>query len=157
MPDVITTSNDTYVNVGDMAVTELLTSLTSAATVDVTIASANTWYSTGASITLAVGTWLVIGRVTVGRTATTALTYTARIRDTTNNATLDETQHYHASAANHYVPLPLQAVVTVASGTPTVRLEATANQGTTSVIKANLTVNGTGTSKATNIIAVKIG
>lgn len=134
-----------------------LTVLEGLATADVTIVTANTFYSpTGATVTLTQGTWLIFGKVVMGRTATTAVTYTGRIRNTTAALTLGEGTQYMASVANHYFTMFLQGLRVVPSGTETVRIEGTANQGTSCVIKASVPTNGTGTNVTTTIYAVKV-
>lgn len=133
-----------------------LSNLSGAATVDTTITTANTWYApAGCSLNLDAGTWLVYGRTVVGRTATTAVRYTARLRNVTDNTTLDEAEQHYPSQNPHYVTLPLVAIVTLGV-TKTVRLEATANQNSC-MIKANPATNQTGTNQATRIVAIKIG
>lgn len=133
-----------------------LTVLEGLATGDVTITTANTFYSpTGASITLTAGSWIIMVQMVMGRTATTATTYTGRIRNTTNSTTLAEGTQYMASAANHYLTMNLIGIRVVPSGTETVRVEGTANQGTSCIIKASIPTNGSGTNVTTKIYAVK--
>jgi hypothetical protein len=130
---------------------------TGAATGDTTITTANTWYAPpGCSLPLDAGTWLIQGRVLAGRTNTTATRYTARLRNTTDSVTIDEAEQHYPSQNPHYVSIPLLAVVVLASP-KTIRIEATANQGTTSVIKANAVTNTTVVNNATKIVAIKIG
>jgi hypothetical protein len=133
-----------------------LTVLEGLATADVTITTANTFYSpTGASITLTQGSWLIIAQAVMGRTATTATRYTGRIRNTTAALTIAEGEQYMPSANPHYLTMNLIGLRVVPSGTETVRFEGTANQNTSSVIKANVVTNGSGTNVSTKIYAVK--
>jgi hypothetical protein len=133
-----------------------LTVLEGLATADVSITVANTFYSpTGATITLTQGSWLIWAQVVMGRTATTATTYTARIRNTTNSTTIAETTDYMASVANHYFSTSLIGMRVVPSGTETVRVEGTANQATSCVIKFTVPTNGSGTNVTTKIYALK--
>lgn len=123
---------------------------------DVTITSANTYYAApGAQLVLEAGTYILIGKVTVGRTATTAVRYTVRIRDTNNSLTLDESEIYMPSVNPHYATVSLFTPFT-ALGSTTIQLQATANQATSCVIKADINANGTGVNQATRIMAIKI-
>jgi len=118
---------------------------------DITITTANTWYGTTA-VTLDAGTWLINAHITVARTATTALTYTARIY---NGSTAEaSTAQYMPSVANHSATLALTCIVTPA-GSTTYTIQATANQGTSGVIKAAALVNAQG-NNATVITAIRL-
>jgi hypothetical protein len=135
-----------------------ITVLEGLATANVTITTANTFYSpTGASLSLTTGSWIIWAQVVMGRTANTASTYTGRIRDTTNSITLAEGAQYMASVANHYFTMNLVGIKVVPSGTTTVRVEGTANQGTSCVIRSSVATNGTGTNVTTKIYALKFG
>lgn len=153
------TANSTTFLRGDQtwqSVSATITVLEGLATADVTIATANTFYSpAGATIDLTTGSWLIWAQGVVGRTATTATTYTARIRDTTNSITLAECQNYMPSVNPHYTSVFLVGMKVVPSGTTTVRFEATANQATSSVIKRVPTINNSGTNVTTKIYALK--
>lgn len=135
-----------------------ITYATAVCTGDVTITTAGTWYlATGCTLNLTAGTWLIMAHICVGRTATLATTYTCRIYNTTDGVALAGTQDYQASANPHYMTTAMHAVVVIASGTKTIQLQATANQSTSSVIKATPTINGaTLTNMATQIHAIKL-
>jgi archaellin len=155
--NIITQPTGSGVNLSHFVKQELLTALEGRATADVTIINANTFYSpTGASVTLTQGTWLLFADIIAGRTTTTATTYTGRIRDTSGSITLSEGTMYMASVANHYFTMTLHGLKVVPSGTVTVQVEMTANQGTSCVIKASIPTNGTGSNVATKIYALKI-
>jgi hypothetical protein len=119
---------------------------------DVSLAVTGTWYN-GPSIDLPAGTWLVIGNTTVGRTATTAIKYVARLSTGTVHYASAET--YMASTANHWCEMTLHSVVVVAS-TTTVRLQATTTAGAaTNLMKKSTADHGSG-DNATQITAIRL-
>ena len=129
-----------------------ITSLSASLSADVALTTTSTWYN-GPSVSLAAGTWLVIGRITHVRSATTAETIYARFSNGTNHYA--STQFYHASVNGTGVVLPMFAVISLAA-TTTVKLQATSSAGaSTSTMKAALTANGAG-NNATNIIAIRL-
>jgi len=129
-----------------------ITSLSASLSANVSLTTTATWYD-GPSLSLAAGTWLVIGRITHNRSATTAETIYARLGDGTNHYA--STQFYHASVTGTGVVLPLNAVITL-SATTTIKLQSTSSAGaSTSVMLAALTANGSG-NNATNIIAIRL-
>ena len=130
----------------------VITSLSASLSADVALTTTSTWYD-GPSVFLDAGTWLVIGRITHVRSATTAETIYARLGDGTNHYA--STQCYHASVSGTGVVLPMFAVITLAA-TTTIKLQATSSVGaSTSTMKAALTANGAG-NNATNIIAIRL-
>ena len=129
-----------------------ITSLSAALSANVSLTTTATWYN-GPSLALVAGTWLVMGRITHVRSATTAETIFARLGDGTTHYA--STQFYHASVSGTGVVLPMFAVITLAA-TTTIKLQATSSAGaSTSTMKAALTANGAG-NNATNIIAVRL-
>ena len=129
-----------------------ITSLAAALSANVSLTTTATWYD-GPSVSLVAGTWLVIGRITHVRSATTAETIYARLGDGTNHYA--STQFYHASVTGTGVVLPLNAVITLAA-TTTIKLQATSSAGaSTSTMLAATTANGSG-NNATNIIAIRL-
>ena len=129
-----------------------ITSLSASLSADVALTTTSTWYN-GPSVSLPAGTWLVMGRITHVRSATTAETIYARFSNGTNHYA--STQFYHASVSGIGVVLPMFAVITLAA-TTTIKLQATSSAGaSTSTMKAALTANGSG-NNATNIIAIRL-
>ena len=142
--------------IADDAVTPDKLGLTTDANVlglDVSMPNANTFY-TGATLSLAAGTWLLFGQISVSRATTTATTYTARIRNATGNAVLVSSIMTMPSLNPHYVTMHMTHIVTLGS-TSTINVDAAANQ-TTNTIRAAATVNGQG-NNATYLKAVRIG
>ena len=129
-----------------------ITSLSAALSANVSLTTTATWYD-GPSVSLVAGTWLVIGRITHVRSATTAETIYARLGDGTKHYA--STQFYHASVSGIGVVLPLNAVITL-DATTTIKLQATSSAGaSTSTMLAATTANGSG-NNATNIIAIRL-
>jgi hypothetical protein len=118
--------------------------LTSTLLADVAMASANTWYS-GPSVTLPVGTWLVMGHLSHAGGAANA-NLAVRIDGTTASAGA-------FSAASRQVTVSCNAIVNVASGTTTLTLQANCSTTTTNISFQSLYQSQAG---ATRIIAVKI-
>ena len=129
-----------------------ITSLSAALSANVSLTTTATWYN-GPSLSLVAGTWLVIGRITHNRSATTAETIYARLGDGTNHYA--STQFYHTSVTGTGVVLPLNAVITL-DATTTIKLQATSSAGASaSTMLAATTANGSG-NNATNIIAIRL-
>jgi hypothetical protein len=120
---------------------------------DVTMVSTKTWY-TGASLSLASGTWLINAHITLNRTTTTAQHYQVRIQDTTNATSYASSQQYQASVANAPVSMSLTTIITLA-GTATIAIQGASSVSTNNLIKAATLANGSG-NNATKITAVKI-
>ena len=130
-----------------------ITSLSASLSADVALTTTSTWYD-GPEVSLEAGTWLVMGRITHVRSATTAETIYARLGDGTNHYA--STQCYRASVSGTTgVVLPMFAVITLAA-TTTIKLQATSSAGASaSTMKAALVPNGAG-NNATNIIAIRL-
>jgi hypothetical protein len=104
-------------------------------------------------VSLAAGTWIVFGYITVTRGATTAATYTGRI--VSDATTVASTQLSVVSLNPHSGNLALQAVVVLGS-TTTVKLTATSSAGTTSTNMKAATNTYGGGNNATRIVAVRL-
>lgn len=129
-----------------------ITYATASLSADVALTTSSTWYD-GPSVSIAAGTWLVVGRITHVRAATTAETIFGRVTDGTNH--YGSSQLYHPSASGSGTVLPISCIVTLAS-TTTIKLQATSSAGaSTSVMKAAMTANGSG-NNATNITAIRL-
>lgn len=120
---------------------------------DVSMPNANTFY-TGATLSLAAGTWILFGQISISRATTTATTYTARIRNATGNVVLVSSIMTMPSLNPHYVTMHMTHIVTLGA-TSTINVDAAANQ-TTNTIRAAAQVNGQG-NNATYLKAVRIG
>jgi hypothetical protein len=119
---------------------------------NVQLTTTGTFYD-GPSVSLAAGTWIVFGYITVTRNATTAATYTGRIDS--GGSTVASTQLSVVSLNPHSGNLALQAVVVLGS-TTTVKLTATSSAGTTSTNMRAATNTYGGGDNATRIIAVRL-
>lgn len=129
-----------------------ITSASASLSANVSLTTSATWYD-GPSVSLAAGTWLVIGQITHNRSTATAEIIYGRISDGTNH--YSSTQFYHSSVAGAGIVLPLVAKITL-SATTTIKLQATSSSGaSTSTMLAALTANGSG-NNATNIVAIKL-
>lgn len=117
---------------------------------NVTMNSANQWFD-GPTLALAAGTWLVIATLTMGRAATGATAYGARLSDGSSH--FASTQFSQASLNPHVVSLTVSAVIVLAAPA-TIRAQGIANV-VNSIIYAAGTVNGTG-AHASHIRALKI-
>jgi hypothetical protein len=113
--------------------------------------TANTWYD-GASVSLTAGTWLVIGHITMGRAATTATNYVARLYSADNTTLYSAGQMRLASLNPHVTCITISTIVTTAS-TITMKLQGVANVAN-SIIYYQDTVAST--ANVTKIVAVKI-
>lgn len=118
---------------------------------NVTMTNANQFYD-GPTVSLAAGTWLVLGTLTAGRAATGATAYTARLSDGTNH--FASAQFSQASLNPHVVCLTVAAIIVLA-GTTTIRLQGAANVAA-SILYAAGTVNGAG-NNASHLRAIKVG
>lgn len=119
---------------------------------DVTMTNANTFYS-GTSISLAAGTWLITGHITVGRANTTLIRYTGRIRNVTGAADLASTQMTQPSQNPHYVNMAMSTIVTLGA-LSTIQIEAAATTGSC-LIKRACADNAAG-NNATQINAIRL-
>jgi Uncharacterized conserved protein (DUF2190) len=118
--------------------------LTSTLLADVSMPSSGVWYS-GPSVTLPVGTWMVMAHLSHTGGAANA-NVTIRLDGTTAAA-----QGF--AAASRMVTLPTNALVSVASGTTTITLQAMCSTTSTAIAYQTLYQSQPG---ATRIIAVKI-
>jgi hypothetical protein len=155
-----TTSASGYMSAADKAKLDglsqggggALTNASAALAADVQLPTSNT-YVNGPSLTLAAGTWLVMGTATFQRNATTAVHWLARLSDGTTHYASSQT--YQGSVSGHTASLSLKAIITLAAQT-TIRLQGATSVGaTTALMKAATPAAGSG-NNATNIIAVKI-
>jgi Uncharacterized conserved protein (DUF2190) len=121
-----------------------LDTLTSTLLADVSMPSSGVWYS-GPSVTLPVGTWMVMAHLSHTGGAANA-NVTIRLDGTTAAA-----QGF--AAASRMVTLPTNALVNVASGTTTITLQAMCSTTSTSIAYQTSYQSQAG---ATRIIAVKI-
>jgi hypothetical protein len=129
-----------------------LTSATASLAADVQIPGSNTFVD-GPSVTLAAGTWLVVGTATFQRNATTAVHWIARL--STGTVHYASGQSYQASFSGHTVTIGLSAIVVLAAQTA-VKLQGAISAGSaTSLMKAATPAAGSG-NNATRINAVKI-
>ncbi len=129
-----------------------LTAAVNEASGDVTMTNANTFY-TGASLSLAAGTYILFAAISCSRANTTATSYTARIRNATDNAVLVSAIQAMPSLNPHYLTITMMHIITIA-GTKTINVDAAANQAGC-VIRAAAQVNGQG-NNATYLNAIKI-
>jgi hypothetical protein len=105
----------------------------------------------GPSVSLAAGTWLVIGHVTVNKAATTLSQYTARI--TTGTTHYASTQASHPSQNPHAVSMTMATVIILAAPTAIkIQVAATA---TGSTLQSQTASNASGLN-ATQITAVQL-
>jgi hypothetical protein len=118
--------------------------LTSTLLADVSMPSSGVWYS-GPSVTLPVGTWMVMAHLSHTGGAANA-NVTIRLDGTTAAA-----QGF--AAASRMVTIPTNALVNVASGTTTITLQAMCSTTSTSIAYQTSYQSQAG---ATRIIAVKI-
>jgi hypothetical protein len=112
--------------------------------------SASTWYN-GRSLSVPAGTWLVTGTITMGRTTTTAIRYSARITDGTNHYA--SASQYAPSVNPHYISIALSTILTLAS-TTTIYISGYATTGGC-VIKGAV-ADGASGNNATQLSAVKL-
>lgn len=130
-----------------------ITNSESAPAADVQMPTSNTWYN-ACTLSLAAGTWLLIGHITQVRTASTAETIYGRISDGTSNHIASQ-QGYHPSASGSGCSLAMSGIVTLGA-TTTLRLQCATSAGaTTSLIKAATAANGSG-NNATQLCAIRL-
>jgi len=140
---------DSYISSVQKKYNSGITSYNAKLSSDVAIASAGTWY-TGVSLALPVGTYLVVGQITLLRNTTTAVTYSAKITD--GSSDYASSTNYQTSVANNTDTLPLSTIITLTSS-KTISIQATGTQ--TATIKASLISNGAG-NNATQLSAIQI-
>ena len=126
-----------------------LTSQSANLAADVTMTSANTYYD-GATISLAAGTWLLIGTMYVDDPSNTGGTVTAKLWDGT---TVSSSAEMYVSGTTTQVSITLSGIV-VPTGTTTYKMSAATSQNI-HVIRAAAQQNGAG-NNANHISAVKI-
>ncbi|MHB8174320.1 MAG: hypothetical protein ACYDFU_07680 [Nitrospirota bacterium] len=121
---------------------------------DVSISSANTFYQ-GPSITLAPGTWLVMGYLTLDNTnATYAVVMSIRLGDDANSKIGSESQAKLSTSWS--AGLSVSQIVTVGGGNETWSLDAAENTNYTGrYIRATCPANGTA-GKGSYICALRI-
>ena len=132
----------------------ILTTLEAFLTSDTACSTANS-YTDACSVTLSVGTWLLVGHVSVQSTAGAAGKWFARLWDGTNVGCEAQGESDEATGTGHNA-IPLEALVVVASGTPTWKISACSDGGTSnSKMLATMSANGT-TNKATHLVAIRV-
>lgn len=119
---------------------------------DVTMVTAGTFYD-GPTVTLAVGTWLLNGTVTIDGIGASG-NITAKLWDGTTVAASTASITYGGAANRENSSLTLTAVVVIAAGTPTWKISCTGD-GNNSLIKAATPTSGAG-NNASTLVAVKI-
>ena len=93
---------------------------------NVTMVSANTFYN-GGSLTLGVGTWLLVGVATVQSVNASAMRVTVKLwNGTTVASSSEQTCPSMGTSIKGLVSISLVGVVTIPSGTETWRMSATA-------------------------------
>lgn len=117
---------------------------------DVTCTTAGTWYD-GPSVTLAPGTWLLTGQLTMGKPAATADVMYGRL--STGSVHYASAQAHCPATNPHAATMQLQAVVVLTAAT-TIKLQGTSSV-VSALIKAALTANGAG-NNATMLQAVRL-
>jgi hypothetical protein len=121
---------------------------------DVSIVNANEFYD-GPSLSVGPGTWLITSHLTVGRTSTTLIHYTAKLWDGGSNVWASSEQT-HPSMNPHFINVALTALVTLAA-TSTIKASVAATTGG-NLIKATVPDSGTGTgTTASQLCAVRVG
>ena len=119
---------------------------------DVTMATANRWYTaTATSVTLTAGTYYIVGQMTMGMASGVVDVMYARITDGTNNYASG--QCLNPATNPHATTITMTTVVTL-GGTTTLALQGTASVAN-ALIKAAMTANGVG-NNATQLMAVKL-
>lgn len=119
------------------------------------ISSNNTWVD-GPSLSLSAGTWLVFAQITLIKTATTLVTWQARITD--NSASTHYASGQLTSPSNNPQGgvITLATVITLTSAT-TIKVQATTSAGAASsaAIRAATSANSSG-NNATQLTALKV-
>lgn len=112
-----------------------------------------TSFQAAASLSLAAGTWLVLGQSSIESTSTTQSNVNIRLRDQTNGVTYSIAEGEVDSALPDRMNLAVHAVIVLAV-TATIALEGRQSAGTSHMIgPGNL---GDTVSKVTRLTAVKI-
>lgn len=126
-----------------------LTTATANLGADVSIAASNTWYD-GPSVSLAAGTWFIVGHVTVKSSLTGTLQHTtAKLWDGTTVLDSGETSF---SSTDHHT-ITLSGIVSLA-GTTTLKISV-ATDNTFTTLLAAASHNGAG-NNASTIRAIKV-
>lgn len=157
--DIIGASDGSTVFVGDgSALTGVTASIAATEAVlaaPVSLTADNTW-TDAVTLSLAAGTWLLTGQITMQRHVTTATTFMARISDGTTHYASG--QQYQASrATDNGTTITLTRVITLASAA-TIRLQGLCTSGANSTdnrIIAQLSANASGDT-ATILTAMRI-
>lgn len=129
-----------------------LTNSSNALTGDVTMTNASTYYD-GPSLTLAAGTWLLVGAIQVQIT-TSGGAVTAKLWDGTTTYCSAEISLQYTPAANALWRLPVQAIVTP-GGSTTYKISAAGTQAG-NTIKAQAVNNSPANNTGSILVAVKI-
>jgi hypothetical protein len=121
---------------------------------DVTMTTGGTFYD-GPSLTLAAGTYVLIGTVTVdGNNLSAATQNVAQLWDGTTVAGSTEGIAYAGATNRDICSLTVVGLVVIASGTPTWKISATANANG-SILRAATPDSGSG-NNASTLVALKI-
>jgi hypothetical protein len=124
-------------------------------TANVTLTTAGTTYD-GPAITLGPGTWMVVAQATIANGSNnTARKATAHLYDGSAYINEHDGCSVAISGAQTAFPVPLSAIVTVASGTKTITLRVTPDTGGM-VLRANPLNRSLATNKSTSIRAVRV-
>ena len=127
--------------------------MTAALSADVAMTNANTFY-TGATVTLpSAGVWMITGQLSVARAATGATNYTGKL--TLDSTVVSSSIMSYPSQNPHYLTMPLNGIVTATAANQVLTMSGASN-GAGTVIKATPATNGTGLTKLTQVVAVKI-
>lgn len=126
-----------------------LSALTNNLSADVTMSSANTFY-TGPSVTLSAGTWLLTGQVHAQNSNASQKAFTAKLWDGTTVAVSSSSN----IGSGGFTSFPLSGVIVIASGSPVWKI-ALASTGTGGTISAAVDNNSPG-NNASTITAIKI-
>lgn len=157
--DIVGASDGSTVFVGDgSALTGVSASISTTEAVlaaPVSMTADNTW-TDAVALSLAAGTWLLTGQITMHRQVTAATTFMARISDGSNHYASG--QQYQASQVNNNgTTITMSRVVTLASAA-TIRLQGLCTSGASSTdnrIIAQLSANASGNT-ATILTAAKM-
>lgn len=127
--------------------------MTAALSADVAMANANAFY-TGATVTLpSAGVWMITGQIGLARAATTLVSYTGKV--TLDTTVVSSSIMSFPSQNPHYVTMPLSGIVTATAANQVLTLSGAASVAGC-VLKATPGINGTGLTKLTQVVAVKI-
>lgn len=128
--DIVGASDGSTVFVGDgSALTGLqpaITTTEAVLTAPVSLTANNTW-TDAVTMSLAAGTWMLTGQITMQRQVTTVVTFCGRISDNTTTWASGQ-QRQLSSATNNATTITLHRVVTLGS-TTTVRLQGLCDSG----------------------------